>query len=69
MGWYRAVKEKLSTKRDTSKTSQSQSQAISPTSPTPHSGGSAVSSTAAAHYEMKDNTIIVGLCLVLSYAG
>ncbi|KAJ7129650.1 glucose-6-phosphate 1-dehydrogenase [Mycena epipterygia] len=59
MGWYRAVKEKLSTKREASKTSQSQAQVVSPTSPTPRSGGFAVSSTAAAHYEMKDNTIIV----------
>jgi hypothetical protein len=76
MGWYKAVKGKLAqaaTKRDArNKTSQpaTAEQPTSPTSPTspapsapaPWTGGGVISSTDAAHYEMKDNTIIVGLC-------
>ncbi|KAJ7771389.1 glucose-6-P dehydrogenase [Mycena maculata] len=60
MGWYRAVRQRL-TKRDTSKASASQAQAqpTSPTSPTPYTKDFVVSSTDAAHYEMKDNTVIV----------
>jgi hypothetical protein len=70
MGWYRAVKGKLYTKRDTSKTAPEAAQPTSKTSASsagsatprspPYNGGFAVSSTDAAHYEMKDNTIIVG---------
>lgn len=63
MGWYRAVKEKLTTKRDTKR--RSLAQPTSPTSPTPYTGGFAVSSTDAAHYEMKDNTVIVGKSAVV----
>ncbi|KAJ6485038.1 glucose-6-phosphate 1-dehydrogenase [Mycena vitilis] len=59
MGWYRAVKGKLNNlnKRDNK---ASASQTAQPTSPSSaYTGSYAVSSTDAAHYEMKDNTIIV----------
>ncbi|KAJ7276419.1 glucose-6-P dehydrogenase [Mycena haematopus] len=58
MGWYKAVKGKFYAKRDAgTKTSQ----AAVPTSPpaTPSAARFAVSSTDAAHYEMKENTLIV----------
>ncbi|KAJ7795366.1 hypothetical protein B0H14DRAFT_2621034 [Mycena olivaceomarginata] len=51
MGWYKAVKESLL--RPPSATLPS------PLSPAPWTGGGVISSTDAAHYEMKDNTIIV----------
>ncbi|KAJ7507831.1 glucose-6-P dehydrogenase [Mycena galericulata] len=59
MGWYRAVKEKLATKREARSKSLSQPTPTNATSPTPYTGGFSVSSTDAAHYEMKDNTVIV----------
>ncbi|KAJ7638830.1 glucose-6-phosphate 1-dehydrogenase [Roridomyces roridus] len=64
MGWYRAVKEKLATaatKRDAKRKSLVPTSPTAPAGPTPHMGSSAVvsSSSDAAHYEMKGNTIIV----------
>ncbi|KAJ7179121.1 glucose-6-P dehydrogenase [Mycena filopes] len=59
MGWYKAVKGKLysNTKRDASKPAA----ATAPTGATPSAPApyTAVASTEAAHYEMKDNTVIV----------
>ncbi|KAJ6599049.1 glucose-6-P dehydrogenase [Mycena vulgaris] len=61
MGWYRAVKQRLSTKRDVTKTSKA-GKPVSPTSPAPRTSGTVISSADAGdEYEMKDNTIIVVL--------
>ncbi|KAJ7498904.1 glucose-6-phosphate dehydrogenase [Mycena latifolia] len=64
MGWYRAVKEKLSTKRDvkTSQPASSQPASTQPTSPTSsasHISRPAVSDAARDEIEMKENTIII----------
>ncbi|KAJ7047356.1 glucose-6-P dehydrogenase [Mycena alexandri] len=63
MGWYKAVKGKLYTRRETNKTSSAvpttTSRASTSTTTTTSASYTAVASTAAAHYEMKDNTVIV----------
>ncbi|KAJ7700108.1 glucose-6-phosphate 1-dehydrogenase [Mycena rosella] len=69
MGWYHTVKQKLTTKRDASRTSSqpaatgssaSHSLPALPASPRNYAAVSSTDSD-AAHYEMKDNTIIIVL--------
>ncbi|KAJ7781222.1 glucose-6-P dehydrogenase [Mycena metata] len=61
MGWYKAVKGKLYTRRDTTKTPASNGAPPRPSTSATPASSTAVESTAAAHYEMKDNTVIVWL--------